>query len=311
MTAGLGVNQVGVAVAGNFIPELWSDEVIAAYKKNLVSANLVTKLNHVGKKGDTIHIPTPTRGTPTAKSVNTAVTLIPGSNSVINVSLNKHYEYSQLIEDIAAVQSLNSMRQFYTDDAGYALSKQVDDDILALGVSATGAGGTSYAASTTTTNAYIGGDGTTQYNSTTTNASDLTDAAIRRSMQYLDDADFPMDERALIITPAQKRVLLGISRFTEQAFLGDGAAIKTGKIGEIYGMPVYVTTNCDYGAGNSGADRICLVLHKSAFVFAEQMTVRTQTQYKLEYLGDLFTADTIYGVGVLRADGAIPLAVTA
>lgn len=308
---GLGTDQVGVAIAGNFIPELWSDEVIAAYKKNLVAANLVTKINHVGKKGDTIHIPSPTRGAATAKAVNTAVTLVPGSNTSIDVSINKHFEYSQLIEDIAAVQALNSMRQFYTDDAGYALGKQVDDDLLALGVTLTGAGGTSYAASTTTTNAYVGGDGTTQYNSTTSNASDLTDAAIRRSIQRLDDADFPMDERSLIITPAQKRVLLGISRFTEQAFLGDGNAIKTGKIGEIYGMPVYVTTNCDAGAGSSGADRICLLMHKSAFVFAEQMTVRTQTQYKLEYLGDLFTADTIYGVKTLRANGAIPLAVTA
>ena len=39
---GLGTNQVGVAVANNFIPELWSDEVIGAYKSNLVVANLVT-----------------------------------------------------------------------------------------------------------------------------------------------------------------------------------------------------------------------------------------------------------------------------
>ncbi len=55
----LGSNQVGVSVAGNFIPELWSDEVIGAYKSNLVVANLVTKLSHKGKKGDTIHIPVP------------------------------------------------------------------------------------------------------------------------------------------------------------------------------------------------------------------------------------------------------------
>ena len=35
------------AVANNFIPELWSDEVIGAYKKNLVVANVVTMLYHL------------------------------------------------------------------------------------------------------------------------------------------------------------------------------------------------------------------------------------------------------------------------
>jgi hypothetical protein len=61
--------------AATFIPELWSDEIIAAYKKNLVLANLVNKMSMVGKKGDTLHIPKPTRGSATAKAANTAVTI--------------------------------------------------------------------------------------------------------------------------------------------------------------------------------------------------------------------------------------------
>jgi hypothetical protein len=40
--------------AANFVPALWSDEVVAVYKSNLVYANLIRKLNHRGKKGDTI-----------------------------------------------------------------------------------------------------------------------------------------------------------------------------------------------------------------------------------------------------------------
>jgi len=41
------------------------------------------------------------------------------------------------------------------------------------------------------------------------------------------------------------------------------------------------------------------------------MGVRTQTQYKQEWLGDLFTADTIYGVGELRDTAGIVIAVPA
>jgi hypothetical protein len=51
--------------------------------------------------------------------------------------------------------------------------------------------------------------------------------------------------------------------------------------------------------------------HKDALALVEQMGVRSQTQYKQEYLGDLFTADTLYGVGELRNDAAVAFVVPA
>ena len=281
------VTQAGVGVANNFIPALWSDEVIGAYKSSLVLANLVTKMSHKGKKGDTIHIPKPTRGTASAKSANTQVTLSAATNTVVDISINKHYEYSKLIEDIAEVQALASMRKFYTDDAGYALATQVDDDLFTAAQALNG--GTLVSGATGVSEA----------------SADITDAGIRVMMLALDNADVPMDNRALVLPPVAASDLLGIDRFTEQAFIGDGNAIKTGKIGNIYGLDVYISSNCP----TSGSDRIGVLLHRDAIVFAEQVGVRTQTQYKQEYLGDLFTADTIYGVGELRADAGIPFKV--
>jgi hypothetical protein len=94
-----------------------------------------------------------------------------------------------------------------------------------------------------------------------------------------------------------------LARYTEQAFVGDAGSnntIHNGQIGNLYGIPVYVTSNADNGAGNSGADRICLMGHRDSMVLIEQMGVRSQTQYKQEYLGTLFTADTLYGVKAMR-----------
>ena len=51
----LGSNHVTVTTAATFIPEVWSDEIVAAYKKNLVAANLIKKMNFKGKKGDTVN----------------------------------------------------------------------------------------------------------------------------------------------------------------------------------------------------------------------------------------------------------------
>jgi len=295
-------NSVTPTTAATFIPEIWSDEIVAAYKKNLVLANLVMKMNFRGKKGDTVHIPAPTRGSASAKVSTDAVTLIAATESEVQVSINKHYEYSRLIEDIVEAQALNSLRQFYTADAGYALARQVDTDLVRLGRAFNGAtvGTDDYATSNTTTKAYIGSDGTTAYNSTSTNAAALTDAAIRRTIQRLDDNDTPMDGRFFIIPPSSRNTLMGLARYTEQAFVGDGSAIRNGEIGNLYGIPVFVTSNADFGAGSSGTDRICLMGHRDSMVLVEQMAIRSQTQYKQEYLGTLFTADTLYGVKAMR-----------
>jgi hypothetical protein len=44
---------------------------------------------------------------------------------------------------------------------------------------------------------------------------------------------------------------------------------------------------------------------------AEQQGIRTQSQYKQEYLGTLVTSDTIYGVKELRDYGALACVVPA
>jgi N4-gp56 family major capsid protein len=307
----LGTAHVTTSIANNFIPELWSDEVIGAYKTNLVIANLVTKLSHKGKKGDTIHIPVPARGSASAKAASTQVTLIASTNSTVDVSINKHYEYSKLIEDIAEVQSLASMRRFYTQDAGYALAKQVDTDLIDLAEGFQGGSTTDKSYD----NAYIG-SGATAF--TGTNEADLTDAGLRALILKLDNADVPMDNRSLIIPPVVANDMLGIARFTEQQFIGSGDAIKTGKIGQIYGIDVFISTNCPTvkssgGTGNSagGTERVGVLMHKDALVLAEQVGVRSQTQYKQEYLGDLFTADTIYGIAELRNDAGLAFVVPA
>jgi len=300
-------NSVTVTTAEKFIPDIWSDEIVAAYKKNLVLANLVMKMSFKGKKGDTVHIPAPTRGSASAKAAETAVTLIAATESEVTVSINKHYEYSRLIEDIVEAQALNSMRQFYTSDAGYALSRQVDTDLIQLGRLANGGStGAQYGS------AFIGGDGTTTFdytaNTNTGNASALTDAAIRRTIQRLDDNDTPMDNRFFIIPPSSRNTLMGLARYTEQAFVGNGDAIRNGEIGNLYGIPVFTSSNADsasataaFPTSGSAIARVCLMGHKDSMVLVEQVGVRSQVQYKQEYLATLFTSDTLYGVAALRS----------
>jgi len=315
----LGTNNViqsNVNTAG-FIPEVWSDEIVAAYKKNLVAANLIKKMNMKGKKGDVVHFPAPARGTASAKAANTEVTLIAESGTERTVTINKHFEYSRLIEDFAEVQALSSLRRFYTEDAGYSLATQIDTDVIRLGRLCQGGTWNGTDATFAYANGFIGGDGATAFDATantnTGNETALEDAGIRRAIQRLDDQDVPMSGRFFIIPPVARNVLMGLARFTEQSFTGESGSantIRNGQIGDIYGVKVYVSTNADTATTAGTGDvnpRVCLMAHPEFGVLVEQLGIRVQTQYKQEYLGTLLTADTLYGVGELRDTSAVAL----
>lgn len=311
--------------AAGFVPVLWSDEVVAVYKSNLVLANLIRKLNHRGKKGDTIRIPTPARGVANNKVAQNVVTLQPfvdaSSTGGITILINKHKEYSRLIEDIVDIQALPSLRRFYTDDAGYAIAKRVDRDIFFQLAASAQNGGTAVEDPTTgnitsgsTWNAVIG-DGTTAWNSAGAgNATDLTDLGIRRGIFKLDGVDAPMAGRYLVLPPVSKALMLGVARFTQQAFTGEAGpanSIRNGLVGNVYAVEVYVSNNLPGVLNANGVQggAVAMLLQRDAAVLVEQMGIRTQQQYKQEFLADLFTADMVYGTQGLRPASIFPYVV--
>lgn len=345
---GLGTNQTGVVVADKWIGEIWQDEAIATYEAKTVMRNLVEVFQHQKHKGDVIHRPNPGRGEASAKAVNTQVTLIADTANEITISINKHYEYSKMYEDIADLLALDGMRRFYTKDAGYALAKRIDAELHKLGASAQGG---TVSAAALYEKGVIGGDGSTLFsgaaNSNTGNGTALTDAGLRQAMQTLEDSDVNTAECGLVVPPTVIRTLRGIARFTEQAFIGDGKTIRTGRIGNLYGVEVYASSLCPWIHVNSvtgtqsgtfsstaptGASytddfaltvdwntssptdtkyRACLLVHPDAMVLAEAQSIRTQQQYKQEYLGYLVTSDCIFGTAELRDYGSLPIIVPA
>jgi len=305
--------------AATFIPEIWSDEIIASYQKNLKMAPLVKRIAMNGKKGDVIHIPKPTRGSANAKAADTAVTIIANTESELQITINRHFEYSKLIEDIVEVQALSSLRQFYTEDAGYSLAVQIDNDLHAAGTGFGDGGAVVFSPAATDyqhTGCFFNDNGTTtQYTDDTLVATDdFTDAFFRDMIQKMDDNNVPMEGRNLIIPPATRNAIMGIDRYVSSDFVS-GGTVNNGLIGNLYGVDVYVSANCrtieaaaDNTAGSADT-RAALFFHTDAIVMAEQLAVRSQTQYKQEYLSTLYTADTLYGVQVYRPEAGFVMAV--
>jgi hypothetical protein len=230
----------------------------------------------------------PLRGSANQKVTETQVTLVADTSGNKAIVVDQHWEYSRLIEDITSVQALASMRKFYTQDAGYALATKVDADLIATAIA-------------NFTNVGMASDTGLVVPAVAGSAGDFNDQSFRDAIQLLDDADVPMDNRKLVIPPAARNQIMGIDRYVSSDFV-NGKGVVNGKIGELYGINVFVSTNLP---ANGSGEKPCLLFHTDALVIAEQMAVRTQTQYKQEYLADLMTADTLYGEDVYREDSGV------
>lgn len=264
----LGTLQQTITTGANFIPELWGPMVIKQAEDNLVFRNLMWDWSDPAKgKGDQIHIPNVSNLTANAKAANTQVILNAPTEAMVTLNINRHNECSFLIEDILKVQSSFNLINYYTQKAGFAVAELMDTDGNALisGFSQT-----------------VGAAGT-----------NLGDAQIRDSIEFLDLANAPFEDRHMGIYPNQKNALFAIEKYFRADFRGDGQSkvLVNGKFGEIYGVPVYVSVNL----GTSAVARLNFMMHREATASAKQMGPRVQSDYILEYLGNLVVTDCVYG----------------
>lgn len=296
--------QVTTTRAATFIPQIWSDEVIAEFEKSLVLAPLVKKISMKGKKGDTIHVPKPTRGESSAKVAETSVSLIADTETELVINIDQHWEYSRMIEDITEAQALASLRRFYTSDAGYALAKKTDTVLFDLGKKLGDGDGSSFATSASVEPGAAGADTTTPWGGGVP-AQVFSDRTMRDALQILDDNDVPMSGRFFVIPPSLCNAIRGIERYNSADFV-TGQGTVSGKIGNLYGVDIYVSTNVPEPV--TGA-RAALLAHTDAYVLAEQVGVRSQTQYKQEFLSTLYTADRLFGVQCYRPESGVNVVV--
>lgn len=302
---GLGTGQVTTTTEATFIPALWSDDIAARYQKNVVFADRVTMWDHSGKPGQVVHVPSPLRSSATNifGAQGQALTFTANTEAEFTITINQHWATPKQIPDIAEKQALPSYREFLTKDLGYSLAVAVDSYLWTTA--------RLFAGASQDAGAVIGGDGTTLWSASGNgNGTALTDQGIRRIIQSLDDNDVPGTERFMIVPPVEKNRLLGNPRFTEQAFVGEtGSAnsIRTGQIGNVYGIPVFVSSNSPSVVQGTGTFRLVTMAHKDSIILVNQIKPRVQSQYKVEFLSDVLVADTAFGAAVVRTEATASL----
>jgi hypothetical protein len=252
-----------------------------------------------------VHVPSPTRSTATNiyGSQGGSLTFTAPTENEFTITINQHWVTPKQIPDIVEKQALPSYRRFITDDLGYSLAVAVDSYLWTTARFLAGA--------TSDAGAVIGGDGTTLWSASGNgNGTALSDQGLRRLIQSLDDNDVPGSERFLVIPPVEKNRLLGNARFTEQAFTGEAGSsnsIRTGIVGAVYGIPVYVSSNSPSVVQGANTYRLVMLATKDSMILVNQIKPRVQSQYKLEFLSDCLVADTAFGAGVVRTENTVAL----
>lgn len=278
---GSGNVNIGITAANVFRPNIWSKEVLMFVKSNLVLLPLVKHYDaDVKAGGQTLEIPNVSTITANLKAQNTVVTLNYNTETKTTVTLNKHYESSFLVEDIAKVQAMTDLRSDYTQAAAYAIAEKVDYTLASEMTSA-------WKTASQTVGAY---------------GSAITDDEILAVNRYLDDAKAPQTERSLVVTPKGKAEMLAIDKYIRYDAIGVGGtenSIRNGQIGEIYGVKVYMSQNLVV-LDTATDEHNHLFFHKEAFAVAMQMEPRTQATYEQQYLGWLVTVDVLFGTANLR-----------
>lgn len=284
----MATGNITPTTAAVFLPNLWSVDILRATQSALVMANLVRRVDsQVQSYGQALIIPNISNLTASSKTANTAVTntTVTETSTTLTIGSWKYIAFN--VEDMAAVQSKYDLRSEYAKSAGYGIALVIDSDLMALT-----SGFTTTAVGTFGVN--------------------VDDATIINAHAALDTADIPDEDRAMVISPGQKAAIMRIDKFTAATYLGqynNPTPVVTGPKsrhlwGEIYGTPVYYTTNIGSTAGTPTQTNNMLI-HKDAMVLGLQMAPRVQSQYVVSQLAWQVVTDTIYGVTNLRLNGGV------
>lgn len=258
-----------------FIPEIWSRKVNKATENNLVLANLVLRLDRdVAKSGDIIHIPFISNLAANDKVAGIDVQFQAPTETEVTLTVDQHKESSFLVEDITAIQADYNLMSLYTDKAGFAIAKAVDTSLAALASGFSNTFGTFNTA--------------------------ITTDVVLDSVEQLDSADVPQEDRHFVYREDVKRDLLDLSTYTSHDFV-DGRPVSNGKLGSLYGVDTWMSTNI-LRSGNNTSN---MMFHRDAMALAMQASPRVQTEYMLEKLGHAVVADVLYGVVENRDDFGI------
>lgn len=269
-------NNMNATTGNIFIPEVWSKELIIATEAALVLAPRLWDMSEaVSEYGDTINIPNISNLEAEDKLANVDVQLQAPTETNTVLLIDTHKASAFVVEDKLSRQSKYNLLNIYKDESAKAIGRSVEKSIAALA------------------SAFSQEKGT--YNTA------ITTDVILDAIELLDEADVPMTERYFAFRPDVKRDLLDLATYTSSDFVGSDKPVRTGTVGDLYGVETIMTTNLVKSGNNTNN----MLFHRQAIAIAWQQKARMQMEYSLMKLGTVCVADALWGLKETRDDHGV------
>lgn len=263
----------------NFIPELWSANVIVALRNNHVFGSLAQRYEGEVEYGNRLRINelghiTVAAYTKDSTSVSPE-TLVAGQ-TWLNIDQANYFAFE--IDDVDKAQSNVNIMQYAMSDAAYQLAETMDDYIAAL-----------YSTCGLAQN-------------TNDSPADVTSLNVEEEFlsvaETLDEANAPRVGRFAVIPPwvHNKLILAGISNLSDNKDV-----YENGFIGRALGFDFYISNNVSKNSTSWDKSRIICGVKNKSIGLAEQ--VKSVEAYRPESaFSDAVKGLHVYGAKIIRPD---------
>lgn len=252
-----------------------AEGILASLERQLIFEQTVDSSYNdliTGGQGQVLTIPKFTEPTVGTKSAGSDVSFSADTHGSITLTMNQHKFVAKQIESIAQLQTQESMFNKEVEQFGYALSKSYDTFIM----------GTLEGAS----NQQI------DYSADDT----FTIALIREGVAKLLASDCPLGaDTFLVANPQAYSSLLSLDNFVDASKYGDSRPVRTGEIGTIFGLNVFVSSAI---SGQADGDESAFMYHRTACIAGRQLAPTVEQDYSVTALADRVVAHMVFGAVV-------------
>ena len=266
----------------NFLPEIWSAQLLSSLKKSLVFAGPgVANRNYEGSiqsAGDTVRIVSisrPTIATYTKGSTTITPQQLTDAQRSLVIDQSKYFAFE--VDDIDMRQAANggALMDEAAQEAGYGLADVADQYVAGL---------------------YSGVDAGNAIGTTSITTAALAVTGLINLKVKLDNANVPQAGRYVIVPPWYHGLLLGSDLFVRVDASGNDQALRNGVVGRAFGFDVMVSNNC---VNVTGDDWIVQAGVPGAMAYAEQIN-KVEAYRPEDSFSDALKGLHLYGAKLVR-----------
>jgi P22 coat protein - gene protein 5 len=273
----------------NFIPEIWSAQLLTSLKKSLVFAGPSTVNRsyegEIAQAGDTVHITSISRPTVAAYVKNSTVItpeVLTDADRTLLIDQANYFAFE--IDDVDMRQAKNggALMTEAADESAYAIANVVDLYVAGL---------------------YTGADAANKISTYQCNTAALAVTGLVNLKVKLDIANVPQQGRYVIVPPWYLGLLLQSDTFVRFDASGSTEALRNGIVGRAFGFDVFLSNNVTVVTGD---DYLVSAGYTGAITFATAIN-KVEAYRPQSAFADAIKGLNLFGAKLVRPTGIATL----